>query len=60
MVVHWVTGTEAWHFNGLSSLVVSYGNEASLQYLYLSVCVLVEVGPVGARSLVAGALEVED
>ena len=47
VVVHWVT-----EYRGGSALrtpCVGHGNEAVLQYVYMSFCLFVEVGPPGQR-----------
>ena len=46
--VHWVLKCERW--NAVSSKYVAYGNEASTEYLYMSVALLVDVGPFGKRT----------
>ena len=47
LTVHWITQAERW--NGLAAHYVAMGNEASLQHLYASVCLLVEIGCSGQR-----------
>ena len=48
LTVHWLT--EASSEDGPSSAYAAYGNEASLDWLYTGVCLLVEIGPYGDRS----------
>ncbi|RDX43508.1 hypothetical protein OH76DRAFT_1410028 [Lentinus brumalis] len=45
--VHWVTRVGA--INKLASTYIHYGNEGVLSHLYMTPCLTVEVGPVGAR-----------
>ncbi|KAM5535776.1 hypothetical protein V8D89_010590 [Ganoderma adspersum] len=47
LTVHWLT--EASSEDGPSSAYAAYGNEASLDWLYTGVCLLVEIGPHGDR-----------
>ncbi|KAI0806609.1 hypothetical protein C8Q74DRAFT_1188007 [Fomes fomentarius] len=48
-VVHWVTSraiTQRWYIQ--SGVYMTYGNEASVEYLYAP-CLVVEVGPLGKK-----------
>ena len=45
--VSWVTEIDSW--NTMTAQYIAMGNEPSLSNFYLSVCLLVEVGPPGAR-----------
>ncbi|KAH9923769.1 uncharacterized protein BXZ73DRAFT_79453 [Epithele typhae] len=47
--INWITPTEAW--NGTSAAFLAYGNQASLDYWYASVCILVKIGPAGDRGV---------
>ncbi|KAH9923766.1 uncharacterized protein BXZ73DRAFT_50793 [Epithele typhae] len=47
--IHWITPTEAW--NGTSAPFLAYGNQASLDYWYASVCILVKIGPADDRGV---------
>ncbi|KAI0697216.1 hypothetical protein C8T65DRAFT_582830 [Cerioporus squamosus] len=46
--VHWITRCESW--NGVRSEYTAYGNEASTEYLYMNVALLVDIGPAGNRT----------
>ena len=47
MDVYWVTETESW--NGPRTQYLATGNEAALDYLYMSICLLARIGPSGRR-----------
>ena len=47
VVVHWVTDGVQW--DTLGTDFIGYGNEASIDCLYMKVCLMVEVGPPGTR-----------
>ncbi|KAI0715767.1 hypothetical protein C8T65DRAFT_643075 [Cerioporus squamosus] len=46
--VYWVT--EVGEINQLASAYIHYGNEGVLNHLYMTVCLTVDVGPVGDRT----------
>ncbi|RPD54611.1 hypothetical protein L226DRAFT_514965 [Lentinus tigrinus ALCF2SS1-7] len=46
--VHWINECEKW--NRVRSEYVAYGNEASTEYLYMNIALLVDVGPAGNRT----------
>ncbi|KAI0789707.1 hypothetical protein C8Q75DRAFT_718158 [Abortiporus biennis] len=48
--VFWVT--EKTKNTGYETSYLYYGNESSVEYIYASVCLLVEIGPAGSRSRV--------
>ncbi|KAH9923778.1 uncharacterized protein BXZ73DRAFT_103826 [Epithele typhae] len=47
--INWITPTEAW--NGTSAAFLVYGNQASLDYWYASVCILAKIGPAEDRGV---------